>query len=101
PDTLPLVGSRLGLTRSVLLAFFVGLVRKARRGELPEGAFRPGRVHIAFGLFLAVSFATGVALTPPPGTFSGSIAGCTIFAAHLLLLFCLVAAVRSCGVWWV
>jgi hypothetical protein len=54
--------SLLLVDRFILLAFVIGLVVRIRRGEVSVDALRPTRVHVALLVYLATSFATGVAL---------------------------------------
>jgi hypothetical protein len=60
----------LTVTRLVLLAFVVGLIRRTRRGEMAADVWRPGLVHVLAGVYLSVALVDGVALAPGTVNFT-------------------------------
>jgi hypothetical protein len=102
PDTIVVPGTTgyLPVGRLVLWAFVGGVVVRAwHNRELDRRAFRFGRVHAAFAVFLIVAFAAGVAAAPAGSHVKSSATFWLLFSDQLLFLVAVTAAARVLGPW--
>lgn len=99
PDTLrlPLLSDQLIVVRIAPLAYLVGLLVRAGRGELAPRAFRPSAATAGLAGFALVAWVVGVmgADGPVPPTFARD--AWLILPEQLVVLVAATAAVRTIG----
>jgi hypothetical protein len=94
---LPGAPSLLLVDRLVLLAFVIGLVVRIRRGEVSVDSLRPTRIHVVLLVYLAASFATGVALAGSDVPLKASLHIWLGVLDQLVLFVVVLAVARTIG----
>jgi hypothetical protein len=100
PDTLALPGpglQYLPVTRLVLIAFCVGLVRHVHRGDIWYSDLRPTRVQGALACFALVVATTGVALARPELPWAPRLAALALVVEQLVFFSAVLIACRAIG----
>lgn len=84
---------------SVILVFFgLGMIIRARKGEVPIDAFRPGRMHALIGVYLIVAVVDGIALSSAEVPTALSLHIFTYLLDEALFFVFVTAALRTLGV---
>lgn len=100
PDTLALPGpglQYLPVTRLVLIAFCIGLVRHVRRGTVWYSDLRPTRVQGALVCFVVVLATTGVALGRPELPWAPRLAALALVIEQFVFFSAVLIACRAIG----
>lgn len=101
PGNLVLGGfpSSLPVFRVVLWAFTLGLLDRARRGEIDPGVLRPTRVQAALAVFVGVALVNGIALTSVDNPLADATLIWLSLVDQLVVLTAVLAAARALGAW--
>lgn len=87
--------SYLTVSRAVIVAFALGIIWRATRGELAVSCLRPRRVHLVLIVFVAVAYVNGIALAAPTTDIAPALHIWMGWVDDLVFFWAVLAAIRA------
>jgi hypothetical protein len=87
--------SYLTVSRAVIVAFALGIIWRATRGEVAVSCLRPRRLHLVLVVFVAVAYVNGIALAAPTTDIAPALHIWMGWVDDLVFFWAVLAAIRA------